>query len=413
MLTYGSTGSYGTINLQVRSDSSRRWIGKVTNVVNSSGYYTLTTTYTDYDNVGYNGETLVMSFIPGGPIGATGFTGFTGPTGFDATGPTGPTGSTGPTGFGATGPTGPTGSTGATGFTGATGSTGSTGPTGPAPTLAALNYAQNVSGQVVINAGATLPATVVSTTITTTGNPVQIVVTGDVNNSSAAFNGRVQIYRDSTALGNSVWFESSASNENQIYAVQVIDAPAAGTYTYSMKLIAAADIGTQSYYFGEANGPTLSAVELANVRGNTGPTGPAASDANEWTTYSVAWTASTTNPVIGNGTLVGRYKQIGKTTFVYIRMQAGSSTTFGTGHWRFSLPVNAQASYSAILPTTFLENTTAWYQGLSYSEYDSDASYVVPVWNRGATASTPANATTPYTWATTDSIAISGSYESV
>ena len=85
MLTYGSTGSYGTINLQVRSDSSRRWIGKVTNVVNSSGYYTLTTTYTDYDNVAYNGETLVMSFIPAGPAGATGPSG--GPTG--ATGPTG------------------------------------------------------------------------------------------------------------------------------------------------------------------------------------------------------------------------------------------------------------------------------------------------------------------------------------
>jgi hypothetical protein len=69
MLTYGSTGSYGTINLQVRSDSSRRWLGRVTNVVNSGGYYTLTTTYTDYDNVAYNGETLVVSFIPAGPAG--------------------------------------------------------------------------------------------------------------------------------------------------------------------------------------------------------------------------------------------------------------------------------------------------------------------------------------------------------
>jgi hypothetical protein len=269
-----------------------------------------------------------------------------------------------------------------------------------------------VSGQVVINAGATLPATVVSTTITTNGNPVQIVVTGDVNNTNAGFNGRLQIYRGSTAIGNSVWFEASASNENQAYAVEVIDAPAAGTYTYSMKLVAAGSMSTQSYYFGEADGPTLSVVELANVKGDTGPTGPAAADANAWTTYTPSWTASTTNPAIGNGTLIGRYKQIGKTVFVYIRMQAGSSTTFGTGQWRFSLPVNGQATYSVILPTTFLDNGTAWYQGLSYSEYDSDASYVVPVCDRGASASVPANSTTPHTWATSDSIAISGSYES-
>jgi hypothetical protein len=155
------------------------------------------------------------------------------------------------------------------------------------------------------------------------------------------------------------------------------------------------------------------------VSGETGPTGPAgatgpaASDANAWSTYSPAWTAVSSNPSIGDGTLIGRYKQIGKTTFVYIRMQAGSSTTFGSGNWRFSLPVDAQASYSAILPTTFLDNSTAWYQGLSYTEYDGDASYVVPVWDKGATGSSAVNATTPYTWTTTDSLAISGSYESV
>jgi hypothetical protein len=253
----------------------------------------------------------------------------------------------------------------------------------------------------------------VSTTITTTGNPVQIVVTGDVNNTNAGFNGRLQIYRGSTAIGNSVWFEASASNENQTYAVEVIDAPAAGTYTYSMKLVAAGSMSTQSYYFGEADGPTLSVVELANVKGDTGPTGPAAADANAWTTYSPAWTAAASNPSIGNGTLTGRYKQIGKTTFVYVKMQAGSSTTFGSGQWRFSLPVNASASANAILPTTMLDNGSFWYQGLAYTEYEGDASYVVPVWNRGATGSLPVDATTPYTWATTDSLAFSGSYESV
>ena len=162
-------------------------------------------------------------------------------------------------------------------------------------------------------------------------------------------------------------------------------------------------------------GPTgaTGATGLGGAVGSTGPTGPAAADANAWSTYSVAWTASVSNPSIGDGTLTGRYKQIGKTTFVYVKMQAGSSTTFGSGSWRFSLPVNTNASTYAILPMTMLDNGSSWYQGLAYTEYEGDASYVTPVWDRGATGSAPVNATTPYTWVSTDSLTFSGSYESV
>ncbi len=133
MLTYGSTGYYGSINLQVRTDASRRWLGQVTNVTNNSGYYTLTTTYSDYDNVASNGEQLIITFTGAGRQGLTGPAG--GPTGdVGSTGPTGPTGATGATGVGATGPTGSVGSTGATGF-------GATGPTGPGGiTATGTNY---------------------------------------------------------------------------------------------------------------------------------------------------------------------------------------------------------------------------------------------------------------------------------
>ena len=110
MLTYGSAGYYGSINLQVRTDASRRWLGQITNVTNSSGYYTLTTTYSDYDNVAYNGEQLIVTFTGAGRQGVTG------PEG-------GPTGMTG-----ATGATGTEGATGATGATGIQGDTGATGP---------------------------------------------------------------------------------------------------------------------------------------------------------------------------------------------------------------------------------------------------------------------------------------------
>lgn len=60
-----------------------------------------------------------------------------------------------------------------------------------------------------------------------------------------------------------------------------------------------------------------------------------------WTSYTPTWTAATTNPVLGNGTLVGRYKQFGKTVLVNITLTAGSTTTFGTGAYSFALPFAA------------------------------------------------------------------------
>ena len=164
MLTYGSTGYYGTINLQVRTDASRRWLGLVTGVANSTGYYTLTVTYSDYDNVAYNGEQLIMTFAGAGRVGDTGAKADTGATGLQgatgATGIGGATGSTGATGArGATGDTGIGGATGATGVVGATGATGIGGATGATGVVGATGAtgAQGATG-VTGAQGATGPA---------------------------------------------------------------------------------------------------------------------------------------------------------------------------------------------------------------------------------------------------------------
>jgi hypothetical protein len=78
------------------------------------------------------------------------------------------------------------------------------------------------------------------------------------------------LYRDSTAIGAGVNFESSAGNENNPYCVSAIDNVAAGTYTYSLKVVTLAGGDVQ---FGEVAGPVIYAVELANVQGPTGSTG--------------------------------------------------------------------------------------------------------------------------------------------
>lgn len=64
-------------------------------------------------------------------------------------------------------------------------------------------------------------------------------------------------------------------------------------------------------------------------------------------TYTPTWTGSVTNPAIGNGTLSGTYVKIGRLVHVDILMQTGSTTTYGSGVWSFSLPFTATSTAGA------------------------------------------------------------------
>lgn len=65
-----------------------------------------------------------------------------------------------------------------------------------------------------------------------------------------------------------------------------------------------------------------------------------------WQSYTPVWTAATTNPVLNNGTLTGKYCQIGKLVFVKFRLVIGSTTTLGSGDWSISLPLGPSASHA-------------------------------------------------------------------
>ncbi|MFJ9318241.1 hypothetical protein [Streptomyces globisporus] len=67
-----------------------------------------------------------------------------------------------------------------------------------------------------------------------------------------------------------------------------------------------------------------------------------------WTPYTPTWSGATTNPVIGNGTLVGRHMKIGRSCKLRIEMLAGSTTTYGSGGWSLSLPFAAAAGGAQI-----------------------------------------------------------------
>lgn len=66
-----------------------------------------------------------------------------------------------------------------------------------------------------------------------------------------------------------------------------------------------------------------------------------------FSTYTPSWTASSSNPSLGNGTFSGRYIQIGKLVVVLLSLTAGSTTAYGTGDYSISLPVTSTGASCA------------------------------------------------------------------
>ena len=118
-------------------------------------------------------------------------------------------------------------------------------------------------------------------------------------------------------------------------------------------------------------------------------------DNSAWTSY----TPSIGNGSVGNGTLVGYYKLIGKTAHFRVQFSLGSTSTI-SGDFAVGTPftgVNAAASANAI----YLDASTQfWYNGFYYEGYP-----------RYQQTFGTLSATTPFTWATSDVIWIYGTYE--
>lgn len=66
-------------------------------------------------------------------------------------------------------------------------------------------------------------------------------------------------------------------------------------------------------------------------------------------TFTPTWTASTTNPTLGNGTLSGRYFRLNKLVFCQIYTQFGSTTLPGSGSYRWALPFTARTPIAFFL----------------------------------------------------------------
>ncbi|MFF2773343.1 hypothetical protein ACFVU3_00400 [Streptomyces sp. NPDC058052] len=89
-----------------------------------------------------------------------------------------------------------------------------------------------------------------------------------------------------------------------------------------------------------------------------------------WTPYTPTWTGSTGNPVLGNGTIYGRSKSVGKKVTAVIELVMGTTTTFGSGYWQLSLPSTAAnpagtSGQFAYLGVARAHSATTWYTGVA------------------------------------------------
>jgi hypothetical protein len=96
-----------------------------------------------------------------------------------------------------------------------------------------LNYVIGADGQKTLSATG---STIQSATITTSGFPVKVTVTGDAEPVGAGWH-RLQIYRDSTTIGEILHVQTTTGGVNMTIAMSTIDTPVAGTYTYSVKIV--------------------------------------------------------------------------------------------------------------------------------------------------------------------------------
>ena len=123
------------------------------------------------------------------------------------------------------------------------------------------------------------------------------------------------------------------------------------------------------------------------------------------TSYTPTWSALTTPPAIGNGTVTGAYLQAGKLVHFRARSVAGSTTTFGAGIYTISLPVPALATTLGTVGTGAITNT-----GTSdfYRIAVLVSTTAVILRDLSAADWTP---TTPFTFGNTDVATVCGTYE--
>lgn len=83
------------------------------------------------------------------------------------------------------------------------------------------------------------------------------------------------------------------------------------------------------------------------------------------TSYTSNWTATLADPTLGDGAITAHYRLEGSQCVVTIKLAYGSTSTVGTGTWKFSLPFEAKSGINAVGSAVGATATNSWFNGSS------------------------------------------------
>lgn len=124
--------------------------------------------------------------------------------------------------------------------------------------------------------------------------------------------------------------------------------------------------------------------------------------------YVPIWSTTGTQPVLGNGTIYGRYARLGRLVHLYIELTMGSTTTYGTGTFGFSLPVTAENRFW-ILPGASLDVGVGYEDITGVISGNLTTVFLHTLTSVGSNLTTVTQGT-PITFGTGDKIIVQGTY---
>jgi hypothetical protein len=260
----------------------------------------------------------------------------------------------------------------------------------------------------------------ISSEFNTTGSYNTAIGTGALrNNISGSYNVAIGYYAGIDETGSNKLYIANSSTSNPLiygdFSTSLLRVNGSLEVTSSLSLT-----GSNGIIFEGAtpntHETTLNVVEPTEDRTILLPNASGTlslEDNTAWTSYTPTITADGGGFALNNGTLTGRYKQVGKTVFFKLKFVFGSTTTAGSGHWNFSLPVTAYDS-DFTFSASILDDGVAWHGGIGNGNYTgSTSNFVVITTSPSASITTwvPVGNGGPFTWGTADNITVSGSYE--
>lgn len=132
----------------------------------------------------------------------------------------------------------------------------------------------------------------------------------------------------------------------------------------------------------------------------------------QWRTYTPGWYSSGTQPTLGNGSLTGKFRQVGKAIEVHLALITGSTTTYGSGQYYFSVPwgtIGAAHSSIALSGEAWGINQGNYYMVGMPNTQGNMLSIFFPV-STASTAMGQWGATGPWTFKNTDQVSLHATF---